>query len=165
MVQLEILWLGLRHPAADTQESLGAMAKYIAPLAMAFRSGIGILVGSNLADIIGITEKKYTGAAAVEIKNNFLGNFVAILTLFVVPAYSIISGITNTLPHLPGQADTWNIQYSGPALASLVALLALAKARRVLRICSFLYWVATIWNLLLCAVSLFNMYYLWGEMY
>ncbi len=89
------------------------------------------------------------------------------VTILAVPAVLFLDYFTKgaILPHLPGKADTWNVQYllHFSVAILMIAILSVFRWRTLLG--KSLYWLAVLWNLALAVFFLWGVVYLWGEKY
>ena len=87
--------------------------------------------------------------------------------LLVLPGILLLIRLSegSIFPHLPGQKDTWNIQYLLPATAALLVMATLIFFRCEEQIGAIWHRVAIVWNLLFFVASIYATVTLWGEKY
>ena len=88
-------------------------------------------------------------------------------SLLAVPLLLLVIRLTEgtIFPHLPGQGETWNIQYMLPGSLALLVVILLIVFRSHRNLGRGWYWIAMIWNLLFVAVCTYATIILWGEKY
>ena len=91
--------------------------------------------------------------------------FIISMTVLAVPLVMLFVYFTHGAiePHLPGQRNTWNIQYSLHLLAALLATFFAFRFRSLIG--KTWMWIIVVWNCLLAVVSIYAMTTLWGDMY
>ena len=90
---------------------------------------------------------------------------VVLLTLLGVPVVMLAVYLTHGAiePHLPGQGDTWNIQYMLHLVTAAAAALFAFKHRQIIG--PAWCWVIVTWNCLFASIAVYATISLWGEMY
>lgn len=90
---------------------------------------------------------------------------LVVLSMGAVPSIMLAVYITGGAiePHLPGQKDTWNIQYLLHFTTAVFA--ALLAVRYVSVIGKVWCWIIVSWNAVLAALAVYATISLWGDMY
>lgn len=90
---------------------------------------------------------------------------VIVLAMVGVPFVMLLVYFTHGAiePHLPGQATTWNIQYSLHLFTAVVATLLALRYRTIIG--RRWLWVIITWNALWAALAVYAISSLWGDMY
>jgi hypothetical protein len=91
--------------------------------------------------------------------------FIVLATMIGVPLIMLLVFLTHGAiePHLPGQAKTWNIQYSLHLFTAVSAALLALRYRSV--ISKVWLWIILASNALWAALAVYAIFSLWGDMY